>query len=375
MTSEPIRHNEYVAAEVNAHLPEAQRARIHGEGLRALKALGQKGLSGRKILLVGGAGYIGSVVTDHLLRRGYAVRCIDRLLYGNQSAVLPSLGSARYEFLYGDITDRRTIGLALEGITDVVLLAGLVGDPITKKYPQQSAVINDQAVQQVIDSCQGLGLNKLIFISTCSNYGLASDNVLLDEDADLRPLSLYAKSKVAAELKLLSLRDKVDYHPTILRFATAFGLSPRMRFDLTISEFTRTMFRKEELLVFDPHTWRPYCHVQDFAEVIRRVLEAPVDDVRFEVFNAGGDVNNFTKQMIVETIQASLPDSLVRYQTHGSDPRNYRVSFAKIRQRLFFEPTKTVRDGVSELIGALRLHLFDDVEARPNFFGNYEIAY
>jgi nucleoside-diphosphate-sugar epimerase len=148
-----------------------------------------------------------------------------------------------------------------------------------------------------------------------------------------------------------------------------------MRFDLTVSEFTREIYLGRDLLVYDADTWRPYCHVQDFGEVIRRVLEAPVETVNFEVFNAGGSVNNFTKQMIIDGIMESLPDAPVRYQEHGSDPRNYRVDFEKIRNRLHFEPAFTVRDGIRELIESLRQNLFSRVETQPNFFGNYMIDY
>src|SRR5690606_14975511 len=129
----------------------------------------------------------------------------------------------------------------------------------------------------------------------------------------------------------LSLRGKVDYSPTVLRFSTAFGLAPRMRFDLTVNEFTRELYLDRELLVFDAHTWRPYCHVGDFSRLIDHVLEAPRDDVAFEVFNAGSDENNHTKQSIVDLITDRLPDRKIAYKANSSDPRNYRVSFAKLR--------------------------------------------
>ena len=152
------------------------------------------------------------------------------------------------------------------------ILAGLVGDPITKKFPYEAHDINDIALRGCIDQLNGRGLNKVIFVSTCSNYGLIQDDVLADEDFELTPLSLYAKSKVGAEKHLLSLKGQTDYHPTILRFATAFGLAPRMRFDLTVNEFTREVAEGNELVVYDAHTWRPYCHVRDFARLIGRVL-------------------------------------------------------------------------------------------------------
>jgi nucleoside-diphosphate-sugar epimerase len=329
----------------------------------------------RKILVVGGAGYIGSVVTPHLLARGHAVRCLDLLIYGNQSCVWPWLNSADYEFRAGDLCDPRTLDEALAGVSDVLVLAGLVGDPITKKYPGPSQAINRDGCLNLIRRMSGRGIDRMIFVSTCSNYGLQEGDRLSDEATELKPLSLYAQHKVEVEKALLASKGRVDFKPTVLRFATAFGLSPRMRFDLTISEFVRDMALGRPLLVYDAQTWRPYCHVGDFAEVIARVLEAPEADVAFEVFNAGGDANNYTKQMIVDAVLKRLPGAQVAYKEHGGDPRNYRVSFAKIRARLDFQPAHSIEQGIDELIRAFRQGLFADADARRNFHGNHEIAY
>jgi len=329
----------------------------------------------RTVLVVGGAGYIGSVLTPRLLEANYRVRTLDRLLYDNGETVLPWMGHPNYEFTWGDFADQAILSAALEGATDVVFLAGLVGDPITKTYPSESEAINDRGYLDGLPLLKDRGLNRVIFVSTCSNYGLIEGNELADEEFELNPLSLYAKAKVRIERELLSRKGDVDYIGTVLRFATAFGLSPRMRFDLTISEFVREVWSGRELLVYDPDTWRPYCHVRDFATVIKNVLEAPAEDVSFEVFNAGGDANNYTKRMIVHEIEKRIPDAAIRYQEHGADPRNYRVDFGKIRERLNFEPAHTVVDGIEELVTALDAKLFVNAQARRNFHGNYEISY
>lgn len=327
----------------------------------------------KSILIIGGAGYIGPMVTDSLLAAGHDVTCFDAFLYENNNCIVPFLSNPNYRFVYGDLRDLGALDVALEGITDVVLLAGLVGDPITKKYPEASQAINDLGILRCIDHLNGKGLDRVVFVSTCSNYGLIANDELADENFTLSPLSLYAKSKVAAEQHLLAGKGKVDYIPTILRFATAFGLAPRMRFDLTVNEFTRALAIGQELTVFDAHTWRPYCHVKDFGRLIEIVMKAPDSDIAFEVFNAGGEVNNFTKQGVVDTILTLLPDASVKYQEHGSDPRNYRVSFAKVRNKLGFEPQYTVLHGVTELLNAIKQRVFDRVEPMRNFHGNYEI--
>ena len=329
----------------------------------------------RRILIIGGAGYIGTVLSDHFLNLGYCVRSLDYLIYQNNHCVLPYLGRKGYEHVFGDLCSKKDLELALNGINEVILLGGLVGDPITKKYPEESIHINELGIRTVIDQAKGKGVERLVFVSTCSNYGLIEGDRLADENFELKPLSLYAKAKVASERYLLSLEGNRDYSPTILRFATAFGLSPRMRFDLTVSEFIRDLALGKELLVFDAHTWRPYCHVRDFARLIQKVLEAPREKISNQVFNAGGDINNFTKQMIVDTILEHLPDAKVRYQEHGSDPRNYRVDFTKVRQVLGFEPQYTIKDGIMELLEAMRNHVFDHVDEHRNIYGNYEIFY
>ena len=309
------------------------------------------------------------------MKHGYAVTSFDNLIYDNHLCVLNKTHIENYRFVYGDMLDTNILTPLIKDADAIILLAGLVGDPITKKYPQESVIINDNGVKNVIDLCDKYSTEKLVFISTCSNYGFIENDKIADENYELNPLSLYAKSKVNAEEYILSLKNRTEMHPIILRFATAFGLSPRMRFDLTISEFTRDLVMGNELLVYDANTWRPYCHVQDFAKLIRIVIESSNDKVSFEVFNAGGDVNNATKKMIVNSILEKVPDGKVKYQEHSSDPRNYRVSFEKVKRILGFEPNYIIQDGIEELIDAINNHVFDGVEENYNFFGNYEITY
>lgn len=327
----------------------------------------------RKILLVGGAGYIGSVLSSYLLQHAYSVRVLDALLYQNGHCTLPYLSNPRYEFFYGDFTCEKTIAKSLQDITDVIILAGLVGDPITKKYPELSDAINLHGMKHFITHLSQYNLNKVIFISTCSNYGLMTNNALADEKTELKPLSLYAKAKVEMEKFILSQKNTENYCATILRFATAFGLSPRMRFDLSVNEFVRALYLGNELVVYDQETWRPYCHVLDFALALKMVLEAPKEDVFFEIFNAGSEKNNYTKKMIVDAVLQYIPAGKVRYQQLGSDPRNYRVDFQKIKNILGFEARFSVEDGIVEILTALKNKCFENTILPPQFYGNYEI--
>jgi nucleoside-diphosphate-sugar epimerase len=329
----------------------------------------------KSILLLGGAGYVGTVLTSHFLKLGFKVKTLDNFVYENQKSIEAFQGDDSYEFFYGDLGNNENLEKASKGVDYVVILGGLVGDPITKKFPEASHLINDVGIMNCIDFFDDKEIKNLIFISTCSNYGLIGENELADEEFVLNPLSLYAKAKVAAELHLMSKKNKVKYTGTVLRFATAFGLSPRMRFDLSVSEFVRDLFFGQELVVFDEHTWRPYCHIRDFARLIELVLAANPELVNFEIFNAGGESNNFTKKMIVDTIVSYLPDSKISYGANGSDPRNYKVSFKKVKDRLGFEPKYSVRQGIEELILALKTGAYADSVVNKSIYGNYEIKY
>ena len=202
---------------------------------------------------------------------------------------------------------------------------------------------------------------------------MIKENELANENFELNPLSLYAKAKVKNEGYLLAKKSSVDYTGVVLRFATAFGISPRMRFDLTISEFVRDIFFGKELLVFDENTWRPYCHVRDFARLLVTVVEAENEKVAFEIFNAGGDMNNYTKKMIVDEIMVHIPHAKIRFGENGNDPRNYRVSFEKVKHRLGFEPQFTVKDGIKELIDVLKQGFYSDSLEDKNMYGNFVI--
>ena len=328
-----------------------------------------------RILLIGGGGYVGTVIAEYFLQKGFEVTLLDNFTYKHSHSIDKFNNFKSFKFFNAELDDFLALDKALNGIKNVVLLSGLVGDPITKKYPKLAHLVNDIKVRKCIDFFDNRQIDRFIFISTCSNYGLIPEDQLADEQYALNPLSLYAKSKVLAENYLLGKKGKVLYQGTILRFATAFGLSSRMRFDLTLSEFVKDLFFGQELVVFDEHTWRPYCHVKDFARLIKKVIAAPNEKISFEVFNAGGDENNFTKKMIVDCILDKIPSGKVKYSLAGSDPRNYRVSFEKVKKTLNFQPKYSVQFGVSELISVLSKGKFADVLVNPNAYGNYVIDY
>ena len=330
----------------------------------------------RTVLVVGGAGYVGNVLVRRLLDEGLAVRVLDGLIFDHGAAIAPLLEHPRFTLITGDLRDPATVDAALEGATDVALLAGLVGDPITKTYPELSNSINLDGCTAVIEALDGRGIDRLVFTSTCSNYGLRETDEPATEESDLAPLSLYAEHKVEMERQILAAAEAgVDYTPTVLRISTAYGLSPRMRFDLTISEFTYTLAAGEELVVYDADTWRPYCHVSDISKAVITAFEAPADLVSGEVFNVGHSDENYTKRMIVDVVQEVLDGAgRVQFEEGGRDPRNYRVSFEKIRETLGYEPDHRVPRTVAALAEAVAAGAYVDFSARPGFYTNHAIS-
>jgi nucleoside-diphosphate-sugar epimerase len=329
----------------------------------------------RSILLIGGGGYIGPVIAQELLNKEHKVTVLDLLIYKNDLGIKALINNPNFKFILGDFCRTKDLDDALMGITDVVILGGLVGDPITKKYPIESYSINDVGIINCISLLKKKNLNRVIFISTCSNYGLIANDELASEDSPLSPLSLYSKSKVKAEQFILTKDSETNYIPTVIRFATAFGIAPRMRFDLTVNEFVAELYFKKKLDIFDADTWRPYCHVNDFAKLIKLVLDAPENLVSFEVFNAGSDSNNCTKRSLAEMIHEFIPHCDLRFLSHGSDPRNYKVNFNKVQSVLGFQSTYSLERGIEELINSLGQGSFDNYLDDKNFFGNYEIEY
>jgi nucleoside-diphosphate-sugar epimerase len=321
----------------------------------------------KTILITGGAGYVGSTLLRVLLRNGYRVVCFDKLLFGGES-LLDIWNEQNFVFIKGDVTD---FGLIKEVLTNhkidaVVHLAAIVGDPACKREPGVATRTNWEASKSLLEQCIENNVRRFIFASTCSNYGKMSDpNVLLKETSPLLPVSLYAELKVRFENYLVTGIRKIDnFAPTSLRFATVYGLSPRMRFDLTVNEFTKEIASGRELVVYGEHFWRPYCHVADFSRAIMHVLEAPEELVAYNVFNVGDTKENYTKKMIVDEIIRQIPAAKVKYIHKDEDPRDYRVSFDKINQSLGFKISRTVPDGIKEVKDVIQLGVICDPEAQ-----------
>lgn len=325
----------------------------------------------KKVLVIGGAGYIGSVLVRCLLDNKYSVVVLDNLLYDNKASLTDLMANRSFTFVQGDFCENDILDKTMDDVSDVILLAALVGDPLCKKYPEEAKRVNEEGSFNLINRLKRFAPDKFVFLSTCSNYGLRDTDDPADEKAELNPKSLYAETKVNVERYIIDNITNINYSCTILRSATAFGLSPRMRFDLTVSEFTRELAQDRELLVYDENTWRPYCHVNDISAAILKVLEAPEAKVSGEIFNVGSNGENYTKKNIVDIIAAQVKQGQIKYERGGRDPRNYKVNFDKISKALNFQPKRTVKDSVIELINEIKAGRFADIERNRNHYGNY----
>lgn len=317
------------------------------------------------ILVTGGAGYVGSGLLKELLLKGYKVTCIDNLMFGGES-LLDIWHHKNFTFINCDINDTEKFdNIFLKNKFDSVIhLAAIVGDPACKLYSDLAIKTNLDSSIWLFEKSKSAGVSKFIFSSTCSNYGKMDDpEAYVDENSKLAPVSLYAELKVKFENYMLNKPKKNEnFSPTSLRFSTVYGLSPRMRFDLTVNEFTKDLTLGKELIVFGEQFWRPYCHVKDFSNAFITVLNSSKQKVAYNVFNVGDTKENYTKQMIVDEIKKVLPNSKIKYVKKIDDPRDYRVNCDKIKKELGFKISMTVPDGIMEIKRIIEENLIKDPE-------------
>jgi nucleoside-diphosphate-sugar epimerase len=311
------------------------------------------------IVVTGGAGYIGAPLCLDLAAAGRPVRALDSLLH-DQVDIAHALERAGVEVIRGDVRDPEARERALTGADAVVHLAAIVGDPACARDPAVSAEVNVEGTRALVRDATRLGVKRFVFASTCSNYGRMADPTSpIDEAGTLAPVSLYAEQKVQMENALLDANG-TGLAPTCLRFATVYGVAPRMRFDLTVNEFTRDLWADRRLEVFGEQFWRPYVHVRDAGRAVRTVLDAPPERVAHNVFNVGRSGENYRKLDLVQEIRKLTPRGEVEYVRRDEDPRDYKVSFDKIRTELGYETEMVVPEGIAELLEALEHNHFGD---------------
>lgn len=299
----------------------------------------------RHVLLIGGAGFIGSVLSRQLLDRGYHVTVLDKLVYGDVGTA-GLAGHPRFRLVRDDFRNVEALVLAARGAEAVIHLGAIVGDPACAINPEKAIDVNYRATRLIHSVCRGLGVQRLIFASTCSVYGRNGD--IIDERSELNPVSVYAASKIASEKAILEEAHN-GLSATVLRLATVFGWSPRPRFDLVVNLFTARAIAGDGLEIHGGSQWRPFVHVVDVASAFRKCLEAPVSHVRDQTFNIGCDTLNLTLDELGTVFQDLFPGLDVRRTDVNSDARSYRVSFRKIETELGFRAKVGLEQGIEEL--------------------------
>jgi nucleoside-diphosphate-sugar epimerase len=315
-------------------------------------------MSQKKILVTGGCGYIGGGLIRKLIDQGYYVKCLDLLIYGND-AIKGILNNKNFSLIVGDVRDKKKLDECLKDIDEVVHLAGIVGDKPCEAAPKASYDINYNATKTICELAQKNKVKKFIFASTCSNYGIAAYDEFAKESTPFNPVSLYAEAKIDSENYINSISNE-NFKTFCLRFATAYGVSYRTRFDLTVNSFAYEAYKDKKISVFAADTWRPYIHVNDINNIIIATIEKDNLNDDHYIFNAGFTKENFTKRQIVEKLINLLPDLKVDYIPISNDKRNYKVDFSKIEKFLGIKNEFNVSVGFKEVLDALKSKKIDD---------------
>lgn len=316
-----------------------------------------------KVLVTGGAGYIGSWVVSRLLACGYQVTAYDALLF-NQSSMLGVLGHPAFTFIKGDVRDKAALSTAMKGMDHVVHLAAIVGEDACKKDPASTRSVNLDGSRAVIRIAADQRVKRLIFFSTCSSYGIQDISQWAHEETPVNPVSLYAETKIEIELFLKESLKSSDTVYTIFRPATVHGPSARMRFDLIVNHFVRDAFLTNHLFVFGPDMWRPLMWVGEPGFAVQLALQADWGVIKNQIFNLGGSQSNYRKREIGEILKTKfLPQLAVEFGGTDRDIRSYRVDFSKIEKQLGFRLSKTLEGAIGDLLVLLKSGLIKDAHS------------
>jgi nucleoside-diphosphate-sugar epimerase len=298
-----------------------------------------------KVLITGGAGYLGSNLTRHLLEAGYSVTVLDNLMY-DQVTLLHLFGNPKFQFELGDVRDKKLLQ-ELVGLNDVIIpLAAIVGMPACKANPELTVAVNYQQVADIVEVLRDD--QKLILPNTNSQYG--SSDSIITEESPFNPLSLYAKTKCDAENIMLENGNGVS-----LRLATVFGVSPRMRTDLLVNDFVYKSVVDGYLVLFEAHFKRNYIHVQDIARTFQFIIEN-YEKCKGQAFNVGLSTANLSKLELAEKIKSHIPSLVIKQDDFKEDfdKRNYIVSNEKL-EALGWKPIYDLDYGIKQLMSAYKI--------------------
>ena len=301
-----------------------------------------------KILITGGAGYLGSVITGKMLNAGHEVIVLDKLIF-NQVSLLGYTSNPKFKFIHGDVRNLTLLDRLCNEVDVIIPLAAIVGFPACASEPELAKEINFKQIVNIVKYCNGKG-KKILYPNTNSGYGLGTGQVECDEESPLTPISVYGQTKCEAENFLRTSTDAI-----VFRLATVFGVSPRMRTDLLVNDFTYKAITDKYIVVFEKSFKRNFIHIQDVANVFLFML-TNYEQYNGEVFNVGLSDANLSKQELLEKIQSHVNNFAVSYNDYYEDPdkRDYIVSNTKIESTGWY-PKWTIDMGIKELIMAYQM--------------------
>lgn len=312
-----------------------------------------------RVLVTGGGGYLGSVLVPFLLRKGHHVTVWDKFYFGDSSMRVFSKNRS-FRMVRKDLRALvHSQKNPLQGFEAVVHLAAISNDPTCALDPKWTWETNVEVTKHLAVFAKASGIRRFLFASSCSVYGFGHDKILREED-EKRPVSEYARSKIAAEEALLQLKDR-SFQPVVFRFATLFGASPRMRFDLAINLMTLNAVRDKTIFIMGGGAqWRPFVHVADVSELLERCLRMPVNRIGGEIFNIGSDTLNYRIDDLARIIAETVGGVAIEKAPDDPDRRSYRVCFEKAKKILKFQPKRFAEEGVREIAAAFRRGEYGD---------------
>ena len=314
-----------------------------------------------KVLVTGNLGYIGSVLTKHLMEKGFEVIGLDNGFFQNFSYVQRKIINKQI------IKDIRNIEKDdIKGFDEIIHLAAISNDPLGELNPQITYDVNHKASIKLAKLAKDIGIERFIFSSSCSVYGSYKGGDFLSEESELGPITAYAKSKVMTEKDLSELATK-SFCPVILRNSTVYGVSPRMRFDLVVNNMTGHLYTKGYIeMKSNGMPWRPNIHILDVCNAFYKCLIAPIDEIRDQVFNVGMNSENYRVKEIADIIASVKKGAEVKcLNLNPKDARSYRVDFTKIKDILEFQPKNKVKDGAKEVFQSLEQKKLSEFEIAP----------
>ena len=311
----------------------------------------------KKILITGGAGYVGSVLIPKLIEDGYYIKCLDRFFFGKKY-----LSSTKFENKLELIEDDiRWVNSKVFTDVDIVLdLAALSNDPVGDLDPQKTFEINHLGRKRIANLSKKEGVPQYILASSASIYGQQRE--VADENSDVFPLTAYSKANRAAEISNLPLNDE-DFSVTVLRFSSLYGISPRMRFDISVNSMVLELFQKNKITVHGKNNQRPFLHINDAIEAYRVVLNAQKEKIAGEIFNVGSNEQNYKIGNIAKQIIEGIGNNTELELGDNNDHRSYEVSFDKIKNILSFDTKYNIKEGAKEIFDALKTgEITDSIE-------------